>query len=164
MKKTVSTPTPTVSFYLHPRLAERGKKLRTALKQIAQLELTSMAEVSQALIGYGTHCYNWGMIKFEARPNPALQKMALTWVASQTWERELKDIQPHDSRQRYTLAFRWENDRSSSVINEIAERHAVTPGEVLLTLLEHAVEQYKQGEVSLKATTPEKHFLVVRKN
>lgn len=144
---------PTISFYLHPRLAERGENLRAALKRIAEIESTSMAEISQTLIAYAAHCYEQGGIQLQSRPNPELRKMSFEWTEADTWARDLSAVQtstPKSQEKKYAISFRWEHDRSSPLIAKIAEHHAVSAGEVLLVLLEHAIERYKQGNVSLK--------------
>lgn len=138
---------------MHPRLAARGEKLRAALKRIAEIESASMAEISQALIEYTAHCYDRGEIQLQSRPNPEARKMVFGWNESQAWERDLSLARAAASKpgeKKWALSFRWEDDRCLQLITKIAERHAVTPGEVLLVLLEHAIERYQQGRVSLK--------------
>lgn len=149
----------TVSFYLHPRLSERSVRVRALLAEIAEREAAAMDEIKFTLVDYGAHCYSTGSLPFATRPNPNVRKLTLVWEESDVWQRELGhrkkiEMPTPTGKGHPSFSFRGATNEQSlqmkKEVTAIAEKHAVTPGEVVLVLLEHAVEQYVAGKVSLK--------------
>jgi hypothetical protein len=161
VKKQRTYKTRTVSFYLHPRLAERSSRVRALIDEIANRESVLMDETKFTFVDYGVHCYSRGEVPFVTRPNPSVRKLTLVWEESDVWKREIhsKKIQKAPGeKNKYSIAFRgMTNEQSAAMkkeVTSIAEKHAVTPGEVVIVLLEHAVEQYVNGKMSLKKSQP----------
>jgi len=153
--------TRTVSFYLHPRLAERSAQLRATLYQIAERESVIMDQIKFAFVDYGRHCYWRGEIPLVTRPNPSGRKLTVQWEESGAWKREIGNIKrpvPDPVKGHPSFSFRGVTDAQAlemkKGVNAIADKHAVTPGEVVLLLLEYAVQQYIEGRVSLKKSLP----------
>jgi hypothetical protein len=155
--------TRTVSFYLHPRLAERSAQIRAMLDQIAEREVVSMDQIKFSFVDYGRHCYWRGEIPLVIRPNPNVRKLTVQWEETDAWKREIGNrkrtapvsvpIKGHPS-----FSFRGMTDAQSAEMKRevkvIADKHAVTPGEVVLVLLEYAAHQYIDGKMSLKKSLP----------
>lgn len=149
--------TRTVSFYLHPRLSERSVRVRAMLDEIAERESVAMDETKFTFVDYGVHCHTTGSLPFATRPNPNVRKLTLVWEESDVWQREIhhkKNQKAPSENRKYAIAFRGTTNEQSlqmkKEVTAIAEKHAVTPGEVVILLLEHAIEQYVNGKMSLK--------------
>jgi hypothetical protein len=148
-----------VSFYLHPRLAERSLRIRALLDEIADREAISMDEVKFAFIDYSRHFYLKGALPLEIHPNPATRKLTVKWVESDVWRRELKgDPTPKPrpvEKQKYSIALRCLPEQVAKVrelARAVAEKHSITPGEIVLVFLEYAATQYIDGKFSLKTS------------
>lgn len=163
VKKQRIYKTRTVSFYLHPRLAERSAQARAMLDQIAEREAVSMDQIKITFVDYGRHCYWRGEIPLVTRPNPIVRKLTVQWEESDAWKREIGSRKkpvpsPTPIKGHPSFSFRGETDAQSlemkREVQVIADKHAVTPGEVVIVLLEHAVQQYVDGKISLKKSLP----------
>lgn len=160
VKKQRVYKTRTVSFYLHPRLAERSSNVRAMIEEIAERESVSMDQTKFTFVDYGRHCYEQDEIHLVTRPNPSVRKLTVEWEESDVWKREIgnkkKPAAPpnHPAKGHPSFSFRGETNEQSlemkKVVKMIADKHAVTPGEVVLVLLEHAVNRYSDGRLSLK--------------
>lgn len=163
---------PTTSFRIPPDIAERvvdqEHGLRNVLVNIANHEVVLLDEVTLIFTEYGLTCFERGDLQFEGRPDASTnrRKMKLTgWKESSNWPIELsmkvsrKKIQEKEikhERKIYTLAYRWgeKAEELHNRLDRIAEGYCLPVGEVLVRILEHSVDSYMTGRMTLEKDQP----------
>ena len=162
---------PTTSFRVPPDIANRvidtEHGLRNVLVNIANHEVVLLDEVTLFFTEYGLTCFERGDLGFEGRPDASTnrRKMKLTgWKESSGWPVELS-MKPRKKDQGkeiklegkiYTLAYRWgeKAEELRKRLEAIADQYCLPVGEVLVRILEHSVESYKAGRMTLEKDQP----------
>ncbi|HSL46882.1 MAG TPA: hypothetical protein VK897_25820 [Anaerolineales bacterium] len=140
-----------ISYFIPTSLNEQAKELRAAILALAQNHITNTSYIAAALIAYSLMHVRQGKLVLEARPHVNRRKMALTWVEGngqpqkipQPTKRVIKDI----TKEMY-LNYRWGKDVDTEIKGLAGD--AISPGEVVVFLLSHALADYKQGRLILK--------------
>jgi hypothetical protein len=138
-----------ISYFVPPILHEQAKDVRSAILALAQKHMTNTSGVAVALMSYSLAKVRQGKLKIEARPNPRRRKMALVWEEAEEWPQEIPQSSPRSvKRTNVYLNYRWGKDMDAQV-KSIAGT-TISPGEVVVFLLEFAIAAYKSGHLRFK--------------
>lgn len=156
----------------NPAITFRGvpPELHKAVKEIAQNLHVNVDDVARAFLEYSFRCYELGRLPIE----PVLhQKLTLFpeggragWyeVEPSTGSPPVKSKKP-SSKQSKTWQFRVSYrlpPEFRQVLVRLRQQKSVPTGELVTTLLDHALQAYRQGQLALVPTTKEEPALRTR--
>jgi hypothetical protein len=128
--------------------------MRNSIRGIADHHMTTTSVVAQAMMTYALSELRAGRIKIESRPQPEGRVMRLDWsIHEDSWSQDIPAPKPR--RQRSPLeprplyiSYRWGRDIDGQ-IKAVANSAGVTSGEILVYLLQHAIQSYRAGRLHL---------------
>jgi len=136
------------SWYIPPALHDQARNVRDEILGLAQQRLATASNVADALIGYSLAQVRSGKLNLEAQPDARRRTMALTWEETDGEGQEIprvvrlaKGVKP------MRLTYRVRNNTAAQIASL---SKAVTPGEVVVFLLRHALDAYKSGQLRLR--------------
>jgi len=132
-------------------LNEQARVIRAAILALAQNHITNTSNVAASLITFSLTHVRQGKLVVEAHPNADRRKMILIW--EEVKERPQKIPQPikrieKDKTKELYLNYRWGRDVDTQIKSLAGE--AISPGEVVVFLLNYALAAYKRGRLKLK--------------
>lgn len=141
-----------ISYFIPGFLNEQAKDLRASLLSLAQNHMTNTSSVAAALIAFSLTHVHQGKLMVEPRPHALRRKMALTWEEvdglpqkiSQPVKRNIKD-----KTKNIYLNYRWDRELDAQIKTLAGE--AISPGEVVVFLLNYALAAHQSGRLMLKA-------------
>ena len=141
----MSTPLP-IPAALHLR----AKDIRSLILGLAYRHMTSSSSVATALMNYSLTHVRQGEFHIEARPNPRRRKMSLTWEEGDDWPQEIETAQrpPKKAAATLILTYRWGRDVDQQI--KALAGVEVCIGEVMVRLLDYALDSHKKGRFRLK--------------
>lgn len=112
--------------------------------------MTTITSVATALISFSLTKVRQGKLKIDAHPNANRRKMALVWEEVEEWPQEIPQPESHTRKQikDVYLGYRWGRDVDAQ-IKSIAGK-TISPGEVVVFLLDYALTAYKSGRLRFK--------------
>lgn len=140
-----------ISYFVPALLTEQAKDLRASILALAQNHMTNTSSVAAALIAFSLTHVRQGKLVVEARPNANRRKMALTWEEGDGWPQKIP--QPvkrivKDKTKNIYLNYRWGRDMDTQIKALAGE--VISPGEVVVFLLNYALAAHKSGRLILK--------------
>jgi len=140
-----------ISYFIPTSLNEQAKDLRAAILALAQNHITNTTNIATALIAFSLTHMRQGKLVIEPRPDANRRKMALIW--EEVKERPQKIPQPikrvvKDKTKDMYLNYRWGSDVDTQIKSLAGD--AISPGEVVVFLLNYALAAYKRGRLMLK--------------
>jgi hypothetical protein len=148
-----------ISYHIPGQLHKKAKDIRAAILGLAHQHETSSSSVAAALIDFSLAHVRLGKLTVEARPNATRRKMSLTWEEADEWPQEIQTakraIKPADTD--LVLTYRWGNDMGMQIKALAGEEICI--GEVVVFLLQYAVEAHRSGRLRLK----EEAFVISQK-
>lgn len=146
---------PVISYYIPAPLHEKAKDIRAAVLALSQKHMTSISSVATALASYSLSHVRQGRLLIEGRPDASRRKMTLAWVeVDDGWKQELpqpiKRIGKSKDKDAY-IGYRWGRDIDSQ-IKSLADT-SISVGEVVVFLLNYALDAHKSGRLRLKEET-----------
>lgn len=140
-----------ISYFVPALLTEQAKDLRASILALAQNHMTNTSSVAAALIAFSLTHVRQGKLVVEARPNAKRRKMALTWEEGDGWPQKIP--QPvkrivKDKTKNIYLNYRWGRDIDTQIKALAGE--VISPGEVVVFLLNYALAAHKSGRLILK--------------
>jgi len=140
-----------ISYFIPMSLNEQAKVIRAAILALAQNHITNTSNVAASLITFSLTHVRQGKLVVEAHPNADRRKMILIW--EEVKERPQKIPQPikrieKDKTKELYLNYRWGRDVDTQIKSLAGE--AISPGEVVVFLLNYALAAYKRGRLKLK--------------
>ena len=149
------------SYRIPAEFHVEARDLSANLSGIASEFLTSASNVAEAFMQYSlTHLHS-SQLTIQSKPNPERRSLSLDWREVENgWPREVKPkIKKKKSEwleaRPVFLSYRWSADTSIQ-IQGIVKRNGVSGGEVVIFLLNYALQAYLAGRLVL---TP--HSVVV---
>jgi len=140
------------SYKIPTGLHDRARNIRSALLGLAEQYQTTADEVAAALMTAALDAVAEGDIRLEFVPNPQGRKMRVEVVREGGWPQE--DLPKPRKRSKAAkpvfLGFRWSNEIDRK-ITEVAAN--AKKGEVVVLLLEAALERLKAGQWGLRPRT-----------
>jgi hypothetical protein len=145
-----------ISYFVPVFLSEPAKDTRASILALAQKHMTNTSTVAAALMDFSLTHVQQGKLVIEARPHASRRKMALTWeeVESppQKIPRPLKRNGKEKAKNVY-LNYRWGRELDAQVKSLAGEE--LSPGEIVVFLLNYALTAHESGHLMLKAETLE---------
>ena len=140
-----------ISYFIPTSLNEQAKDIRADILALAQNHITNTSNIAAALIAFSLTHVRQGKLVVEARTNANRRKMALIWEEMN--ERPQKIPQPlkrvvKDKTKDMYLNYRWGRDMDTEIKSLAGD--AISPGEVVVFLLNYALAAYKGGRLMLK--------------
>jgi len=140
-----------ISYFIPMSLNEQARVIRAAILALAQNHITNTSNVAASLITFSLTHVRQGKLLVEAHPNADRRKMILIW--EEVKERPQKIPQPikrieKDKTKELYLNYRWGRDVDTQIKSLAGE--AISPGEVVVFLLNYALAAYKRGRLKLK--------------
>ncbi len=140
------------SYKIPLELRGRALLIRQSIRAIADERGYLVDHVATVFTSYGLHCVEAGSLALLPRPawNAGRRKMALTWTEQQAWPRDIPQPKPKKSKTAGApgptlLSYRWSDETVRDAIKEKALAHNLPAGELLLSLLDHALAQWQAG-------------------
>jgi len=140
-----------ISYFVPAILNEQAKVVRASILALAQNHMTNTSSVAAALIEFSLTHARQGKLVVEARPNANRRKMALTWEEVDGWPQKIPQVVKRivkDKTKNIYLNYRW--DRELDMQIKALAGEAISPGEVVVFLLNYALAAHKQGRLMLK--------------
>ena len=146
---------PVISYYIPAPLHDKAKDIRAAVLALSQKHMTSISSVATALASYSLSHVRQGRLQIEGRPDANRRKMTLAWVEVEDgWQQELPDpikrTKNNKNKDAY-IGYRWSRDIDVQ-IKALADT-SISVGEVVVFLLNHALDAHKRGRLRLKEET-----------
>lgn len=145
---------PLRSHRIPAALHSDAKNVRLAVDGLAQRYMTTHSDIAAALMEFALRELRGGKLQLEARPNPEGRKMKITWsIQGDHWPQEIPQPRKKKSAalpkgKGVFLGYRWGNELDRQIIAE-AQLGGATSGEVLVRLMQHALEAYRVGRLRL---------------
>jgi hypothetical protein len=142
---------PVISYFIPPVLHEQAKDVRSSVLALAQSHMTTITSVAIALMSFSLTKVRQGKLKIDARPNTNRRKMALVWEEAEEWPQDIPQLELRARKTQVKdvyLGYRWGRDVDAQ-IKSIAGT-TISPGEVVVFLLDYALAAYKSGRLRFK--------------
>jgi hypothetical protein len=139
-----------MSYHVPSPLREKAKDVRAAILGLAHQHMTNSSSVAAALMGFSLAHVRLGKLTVEARPNATRRKMSLTWEEADEWPQEIQTVK-HAARSAdkdLVLTYRWGGDLGKQIKALAGEEICI--GEVVLYLLQYAIDAHRSGRLRLK--------------
>jgi hypothetical protein len=140
------------SYFIPTSLNEQAKDIRAAILALAQNHITNTSNIAAALIAFSLTHVRQGKLAIEARPNANGRKMAITWEEGEGQVQKIAEPAKRRSKDRVDniyLNYRWGREVDAEV--KALAGDALPAGEVVVFLLNYALESHKSGRLMLKA-------------
>lgn len=142
---------PGVGYFIPAHLHLQAKDIRATILALSQKHMTTTSSVAKAFVDYALARIRSGAAKIEARPDAGRRKMTLIWEETSGWPEEVhvpvakkKNQKPKD----VYLNYRWGKDVDVQIKAHAGD--AIPAGEVVVFLLNYALDMHKQGRLRLK--------------
>lgn len=148
---------PSNSYRVPSELHMRAKEISASLSSIAGEYLSTTSSVAAAFVTFSLSHLRSGKLTIEPHPNPERRTLTLHWTEVENgWPKEIKPLKRKKEgvlakKDSIFLGYRWGADIDKQ-IEAIAKQTGVPGGEVVVFLLNHAIEAYRRGQLTL---TPE---------
>lgn len=146
---------PVISYYIPAPLQEKAKDIRAVVLALSQKHMTSISSVAAALASYSLSHVRQGKLQIQGRPDADRRKMTLSWEEVEDgWIQDipqpLKPVGKPMTKDAY-IGYRWSRDIDSQ-IKSLADT-SISVGEVVVFLLNYALDAHKSGRLRLKEET-----------
>lgn len=146
---------PVISYYIPAPLQEKAKDIRAVVLALSQKHMTSISSVAAALASYSLSHVRQGKLQIQGRPDAERRKMTLSWEeVDDGWIQDipqpLKPVGKPMTKDAY-IGYRWSRDIDSQ-IKSLADT-SISVGEVVVFLLNYALDAHKSGRLRLKEET-----------
>ena len=146
---------PVISYYIPAPLQEKAKDIRAVVLALSQKHMTSISSVAAALASYSLSHVRQGKLQIQGRPDADRRKMTLSWEeVDDGWIQDipqpLKPVGKPITKDAY-IGYRWSRDIDSQ-IKSLADT-SISVGEVVVFLLNYALDAHKSGRLRLKEET-----------
>lgn len=142
---------PVTSFYVPKHMKPAAKQVKAALAGLAYEKLCTESSLALAFVTWALAEVRAGHLSIEAYPNLSRCKMSVLLVTTgdDTWQTAQDIPTPPGSKKEKDiyLGWRWDKDTVKQV-NALAG-DAFSPGEVVVRLLEFAIQAFKSGQANL---------------
>ena len=146
---------PVISYYIPAPLHEKAKDVRAAVLALSQKHMTSISSVAIALASYSLSQVRQGLLHIEGRPDANRRKMTLAWEeVKDGWQQEIPQPIKRTGKSKdkdVYIGYRWSRDINSQ-IKSLADT-SISVGEVVVFLLNYALDAHKNGSLRLKEET-----------
>jgi hypothetical protein len=140
-----------ISYFIPMSLNEQAKDIRAAILALAQHHITNTSNIAAVLLTFSLTHVRHGKLAIEARPNAIGRKMAITWEdgdgRAQKIPEPAKRISKDKTKNIY-LNYRWGREVDAEI--KALAGDVLSPGEVVVFLLNYALEAHKSGRLLLK--------------
>jgi hypothetical protein len=140
-----------ISYFVPVVLNEPARNLRASILALAQKHMTNTSTVAAALIAFSLTHVQQGKLVIEARANASRRKMALTWEEGNGLPQKIpQPLKRHakDKTKNIYLNYRWGRELDTQVKSLAGEE--ISPGEVVVFLLNYALAAHESGRLQLK--------------
>lgn len=142
---------PVTSFYIPKHMKSAAKQVKAALAGLAYEKLCTESSLALAFVTWALAEVRAGRLTIEAYPDLSRRKMSVVLVTTgeNTWQTSQEIPTPPGIKKEkgMYLGWRWDKDTVKQV-NALAG-DAFSPGEVVVRLLEFAIQAYKSGQANL---------------
>jgi hypothetical protein len=144
---------PVKPYYVPADLHDAAKDVKATIAALSYQHMATAGSVANALATYSLAMIRKGVFQLEARPDAARKKgVVLTWVETEGWPRD-EELPPAPKTVKRTdkdlyVGFRWSRDVDTQ-IRALASDGAPV-GEVVVTLLQYALDAHKNGRFTLE--------------
>jgi hypothetical protein len=147
---------PVSTYFIPSPLHERAKDVQAAVLGLSQKHMTTTSSVAGELMKFSLTHVRSGKLQMNFLPaSQGRRRMGVTlmegWMEPQDIPQPVRKQQKKDKAKAVFLGYRW--GREVDVQIKAIAGTAVSPGEVVVFLLEYAIAAYKRGEVQLKEET-----------
>ena len=139
-----------MSYHIPSSLHKQAKDIRADILGLAHQHETSSSSVAAALMGFSLAQVHLGKLTVNARPNANRRKMSLTWEEADEWPQEIQTVKrtAKSADTDLVLTYRWGKDLGMQIKALAGEEICI--GEVVVFLLQYAIEAHKSGWLRLK--------------
>jgi len=142
------------TYYIPMHLHQQTKTIRASIVALSEKYLTNTSSVASALISFSLAHIHQGKCVIEARPDARRRKMALIWEEAENG-RTYGVFQPKQKTKRAVndsyINYRWGGDLDAQI--KALVNTSLAAGEVVVFLLNYALNAYEAGRLRLKVET-----------
>jgi len=146
---------PSSSYRIPLELQILASDIRAFILDKAKEKMTSTAVVANAMMTYALGHVRQGKLFLQPRPKPDRRKMALVMVEVNEWPQVVKNKTvwktAKEKAPSFVLTYRW-NKENNVQIKALAGT-AISEGELVVFLLNFALEGCKSGHLQFKEET-----------
>jgi hypothetical protein len=139
-----------MSYHIPSSLHDKAKDIRAAILGLARQHMTNSSSVAAALMGFALAHVRLGKLTVEACPNANRRKMSLTWEEADEWPQEIQTVNRSAKSENTDLVLTYRWDKNLSVQIKALAGEEICIGEVVVFLLQYAIEAHKSGRLRLK--------------
>ncbi len=137
------------TYWVSGDLVERARTMREAIRGLAEAYMTTSDQLASALMSAALDAVQDGEIRLnlQPNPNPKGRKMVVEVIREPGWKRDIPKPKGRRKRSSLVLSFRWDAEvhRRLQALSGDARI-----GEVVVTLLEEALERVSTGKWTLQ--------------
>ncbi|MBI1793370.1 MAG: hypothetical protein HYR70_04175 [Chloroflexi bacterium] len=154
---------PASSYRIPPDLHIQAKDIRSFILERANDKMTSASMIANAMMVYALAHVRDGSLTIEARPKPERRKMALVLTEVNEWPREKTakiKAAPKIKAEAPSLVitYRWSRDVNTQI--KALAGDAISEGEIVVFLLNFALQGYNSGKLQFKEETTRANQIV----
>lgn len=130
--------------------------IRKNIRALAEKHSTTVGSIACALMDFSMSELRFGRLNLASLANPNGLKMQITWTyQNEGWPQTIPPAKSEPIKilkpRKLYLNYRWDARIDQQVIAE-ADRLDVPHGELVVRLLQHALDAYQSGRLRLKET------------
>ncbi len=130
-------------------LVTRAKAVRESIRGLAEAYMTTTDQVAEALMSAALDAVRDGEIELQVQPNsnPKARRMTVEVVREPGWKRDIPRPKGRSRKITLVLAYRWSKEMHQRIVTLAGNARI---GEVVVTLLEEALERVRKGIWTLR--------------
>jgi hypothetical protein len=140
-----------ITYFVPIFLNEPAKEMRASILALAQKHMTNTSTVAAALMSFSLTHVQRGKLAIEARPHASRRKMALTWEEADGPPQKIPGPLQRNGKEKAKnvyLNYRWDRELDAQVKALAGEE--LSPGEIVVFLLNYALAAHESGHLMLK--------------
>jgi hypothetical protein len=143
---------PSTSYFIPSHLRELAREIKRDIASLAHQKRTTVASLASALLSWSLNRVRKGSLVIDGYPQSDRRKLSVVMVdAGSKWEAgtvEIPEYKKETKKKRMVLTYRLDANITQQ-IKAVADG-ALPEGEVLIRLLQNAIDAYRKGEGVIK--------------
>ena len=147
---------PTSSYRIPAELFMQASDLRVFIGDLANEKMTSTSVIANAMMTYALGHVREGKLSITPRPKADRRKLTLLLVEANEWPRDSKHHStlksaPKKKSPSLVLSYRWSKENNVQI--KALAGTAISEGELVVFLLNYAMEGFNKGRLQFQEVT-----------
>jgi hypothetical protein len=143
---------PSTSYFIPAHLRELAREIKRDIASLAHQKRTTVASLASAMISWSLNRVRKGSLVIDGYPQSDRRKLSVVMVDTGTkWDAgpvEIPEYKKETKKKRMVLTYRLDANITQQI--KAVAGGALPEGEVLVRLLQHAIDAYRKGEGMIK--------------